>query len=83
MTNDEIKLEHDRLRPILFEGAPDWCEYARVNRRSLCWEWLNKHPDDECDGYLTATIDVITLVCTNQPDTSLDWYQTLIFKGYE
>lgn len=82
MTPEQIKAEHDRLRPILFVGAPKWVKFAAENKnRNWCWfefkprYWSYSGIWDNDNGRCKYT--------KNQPETMLDWTQTLIKRGDE
>ena len=64
--------ERERLRSIVFEGAPDWCTHAAMEDDGI-WFWLEMPWTDWING-ATGNFDS----CKNQPETTLDWTQTLI-----
>lgn len=69
MTEQEIKAEHDRLRPILFDGAPEYVSKAYLDDGE--WIWVNYKGDIPWHYYLSH----------NQPKTTLNWTDTLIERG--
>lgn len=77
MTEQEIKAEHDRLSPIVFEGAPDLSKWASMGRDGI-WHCHGVEINDSI-GYFHPR----SWLCKNQPETTLDWTQTLIERGDE
>ena len=80
----EIKAEHERLHDILFEGAPDTYRgeimFAAMDKTGW-WYWYFEKPVGHCLGAwgrLGCKDDVPYSECKNQPETTLDWTQTLI-----
>jgi|GEM_PF-7086280 hypothetical protein len=74
----EIKAEHERLRPILFEGAPPDAEYFYMSSAGRwCYMSESRPRPDEHYGIWESVITCVGY-CKNQPETTLNWRDTLI-----
>ena len=89
MTKEQIKAEHDRLRPIVFKMVD--CEYVCMNRNGQ-WVGFDDKPNiDEMSqswglgsGETFPTLQTVrSFWLTNSPETTLDWNDTLIERGDE
>ena len=72
-----IKAEHDRLRPILFEDAPDWANVACRSEKGV-WQHVGKKLLEPAFHGNWEWGSVQSYYCKNQPETTLDWKDTLI-----
>ena len=77
MTKEQIKAEHDRLRPVVFEGAPDETTHAAMDKSGQ-WSAYELIDDGE---WLPDLSHAMWFICKNQPETTLDWRDTLIERG--
>ena len=78
--------ELDRLRLLVFEGAPDWANWAvmenpewtvkELQHAVRWWSWHKEKP--KCDGEFRWLSFNVHMGCKNQPATDLDWTETLI-----
>ena len=88
MTEQEIKAEHDRLRPIVFEGAPDGFKWASMDWNGD-WFLYKMKPEINKANMLWIHTQVKTtsfkpcVMLITQHKTSLNWKQTLIERGFE
>lgn len=90
MTEQEIKAEHDRLRPIVFQFKTRKAQWAAMDNDGM---WFVFHKLPELFEHKTTGIWNHTEVstpdyipyqkCKNQPETFLDWTDTLIKRGDE
>jgi Cys-tRNA synthase (O-phospho-L-seryl-tRNA:Cys-tRNA synthase) len=64
--------ERDRLHDLVFDGAPDYVEYA-MQEPDGGWFTGGMKPDRKRMGW---RYDFTR--CKNQPETELDWTDTLI-----
>lgn len=82
MTPEQIKAEHDRLRPILFEGAPDWATHAFKFHLGQWFLYGHNLPNPLLNEGRWRTTDCGRYItCKNQPETTLNWKDTLIKRG--
>lgn len=76
MTKEQIKAEHDRLRQIVFEGAPKGVAHSAMNIDGR-WEWFFEMSlRVGVGGHYQVSKEPIESI--NQPETTLSWRDTLI-----
>jgi hypothetical protein len=85
MNKTEIEQERARLAGEVFEGAPDWCTYAAMDSDKQ-WNLYEVKPFTETrDGWVpphwSLCEDGDLDICKNQPETSLDWTDTLLRRS--
>jgi hypothetical protein len=77
--------ERERLHDLVFEGAPEWAKWAVklriMGRSSYAWVWLSDKPVKGVSTWLKkqpVSLGFNESICKTQPDTELDWPETLI-----
>lgn len=74
--------EKDRLRPMLFEGAPDWAYHSFMDHTGRWWIRGFVLPTPNLVGMCWRVWDSERVEeCKNQPETFLHWTDSLIERG--
>lgn len=79
MTPEQIKAEKARLHDIVFDGAPDWANCAVRSHRDR-WFYLSETPFINAHRW-EPTVNSTADICYTQPETTLDWKDTMIKRG--
>lgn len=72
--------ELKRLAGEVFEGAPDWCTHAAMDKGGM-WFWHGVPVlEPTIDGFWWHA-ERANRTCKNQPVTDLPWTETLLRRG--
>ena len=79
----EIEQEKSRLAKLVFEGADVRIKYAFKNDIGNCWHHSYEDPGKPSldHGFWLAIVTSNTPPCKNQPDTKLNWTDTLLKRS--